>query len=93
MPITYGDYTKQLKLLPITLDSSGGASVSVRFGYVGEDTEFQPITQSTFSFDSATVSSILDTLPSPGLTRRDDLSLAIYSYLVSQNLLPAGNIT
>jgi hypothetical protein len=93
MPITYGTFTKQMKLLPLTLDAGGGASVVVRFGYVGADEVFQPTTETVFTFDQATVSSILDTNPTPGLSRRDDLSFAIYSYLVNNNLIEPGTIS
>jgi hypothetical protein len=51
MPITYGSFVKQMKLLPLTLSADGGATVVVRFGYVGEDGSFSPATESTFAFD------------------------------------------
>lgn len=93
MPISYGNYTKQMKLLPLTLAADGGASVWVRFGYVGEDGQFQATTEQQFMFSAETVASILDSDPTPGLSRRDDLSFAIYTYLVNNNLIPAGTIT
>lgn len=93
MPITYGGYTKVMKLLPLTLYADGGASVTVRFGYVGVDSVFNPSTESTFAFSPEVVSSILDAPPTPGLSRRDDLSFAIYQYLVAIGSIPAGEIT
>ncbi len=93
MPITYGAFTKQMKLLPLTLLADGGALVTVRFGYVGDDGIFQSSTESQFNFTAEVVSQILDAKPIEGLTRRDDLSFAIYSYLVSNDLIPAGTIS
>lgn len=93
MPVTYGNFTKQLKLLPLTLYPDGRASVSVRFGYVGEDGEFSPIEERSFQIDAAHVSEILDVKPTPGLSRRDDLAYAMYAYLVSNGLIEAGTIS
>lgn len=93
MPITYGPYTRQLKLLPLTLHAGGGATVVVRFGYVGEDGIFVGSTEQTFAFDESVASGILDAQPSAGLSRRDDLSLAIYTYLVTSGLIEAGDIS
>ena len=93
MPVTYGNYEKQLKLLPLTLHATGGASVVVRFGFVGADGEFTPTTEQTFSIDEVNVAMILDVQPRAGLSRRDDLSLAIYTYLVTNGLVAAGTIS
>lgn len=92
MPVSYGTYQKQFKLLPLTLHATGGASVIVRFGYVGEDGEFLSSTEQTFNMNADQVSFILDTPPVAGLTRRDDLSFAIYGYLVSNGLIEAETI-
>lgn len=93
MPIQYGSYTKQMKLLPLFLAEDGSATCSARFGYVGVDNVFNAVDAKTFQFDAAVVSSILDTTPTAGLTRRDDLSLAIYTYLVTHGLVEAGTIS
>jgi len=93
MPITYGNYTKQLKLLPLVLLEEGGATCTARFGFVGTDGVFTCTEGNTFSFTPEQVSSILDATPIEGLSRRDDLSFAIYSYLVSNGLVDAGSIT
>lgn len=93
MPITYGTYTKQLKLLPLVLNSEGTAVITVRYGYVRDGEDFVDVSAGQFNIDSATVSSILDAPPTPGLTRRDDLSLAIYQYLVTQGFVEEGQIS
>ncbi len=93
MPITYGTFTKQMKLLPLTLAANGGATVTVRFGFVNGESDFVSSEESVFNFTPEAVSSILDIQPTPGLTRRDDLSYAIYTYLVTNGLIPAGDIT
>jgi hypothetical protein len=93
MPVTYGTYQKQLKLLPLTLHAEGGATLSVRFGYVDSAGNYTPSTEQQFTFSSEDVSTILDQNPVPGLSRRDDLSLALYQYLVTNNKIPAGDIS
>ena len=93
MPVTYGTFQKQLKLLPLTLHATGGATVAVRFGYVGDDGEFNATTEQAFSIDAENVALILDAQPTVGLTRRDDLSLAIYTYLVTNGLVAVGSIS
>lgn len=93
MPVVYGTFTKQLKLLPLTLFPDGRASVSVRFGYVGENGELNSVEERAFQIDATGVSEILDATPTPGLSRRDDLAYAVYMYLVSHNLIEAGSIS
>jgi hypothetical protein len=93
MPIQYGTYTKQLKLLPLTLSDDGTAVCTARFGFVGDDGEFQSVEGRSFTFSAEEVSGILDAEPTSGLTRRDDLSLAIYTYLVSQGHVLPGSIS
>ncbi len=93
MPIQYGTYTKQLKLLPLTLDAEGGASCTARFGFVGEDGIFNCTEGNTFTFTPEEVSEILDAPPTEGLSRRDDLSFAIYTKLVTKGLVELGTIS
>lgn len=92
MPISYGTYDMQLKLLPLVLHEHGGADVTVRYGFV-VDGEFRATSQRMFTINASDVSTILDADPTPGLTRRDDLSLAVYAYLVAQGLVEAGEIS
>mgnify|MGYP000087163720 CR=1 FL=1 len=93
MPVTYGTFQKQLKLLPLTLHADGRATVSVRYGYVGADGVFTPSTEQAIEVDADGVGQILDAPPVPGLSRRDDLSFAVYSYLVSRSLIDAGEVS
>lgn len=93
MPVTYGSYVKQLKLLPLVLEAEGGAVLTIRYGYVGADGNFQPNTTQQYQFQPEEVQSILDTSPIPGMSRRDDLSFALYQYLVQTGKIPAGEIT
>lgn len=93
MPVTYGAYTKQLKLLPLTLQADGAATVVVRYGYVGESGVFEAATERTIPIVAADVSAILDAPPTPGLSRRNDLSLAVYTHLVQMGVIEAGEIS
>lgn len=92
MPISYGVFEKQLKLLPLILYADGSASIAVRFGYV-DNNEFTPTTEKTFNISPIDVSSILDTIPTPTLTRRNDLALAVYTYLVTHGLVEPGIVS
>ena len=93
MPISYGNYQKQLKLLPLLLNDDGTASITVRYGYVGESGQFEVAKSETFSISEADVSLILDAQPTAGLSRRDDLSLAVYAHLVQMGKVAAGDIS
>ena len=92
MPISYGTFEKQLKLLPLTLHADGRATVSMRIGFI-EGGEFIPTTEAAYEIDRAVVESILDALPTAGMTRRDDLSMEIYRHLVSSGKLAAGEVS
>lgn len=93
MPITYGTFTRQLKLLPLTLHADGSATVVVRYGYVGDDAIFIPVEEKSMSIGVDAVSEILDAQPTSGMTRRDDLALTVYQYLVTQGLVEAGTVS
>lgn len=94
MPITYGKYTKQLKLLPLILHDGGGATVQVRYGFVEEgQAQFVPTSSYSIEASPEEVSAILDAPPTPGLSRRDDLSLAVYTWLVTVGHIPAGEVS
>lgn len=93
MPVTYGTFTKQLKLLPLVLQADGGANVTVRYGYVGDDGIFTASTEQQFQIEPEQVVKILDDKPIHSLSRRDDLSLAIYGYLVKTGLVEPGQIS
>ena len=85
MPIKVGTVDLELKLLPLVLEADGSARVSVRKGYT-QDGVFNAIAEEQHSFSIAEVSAVLDTMPMQGLSRRDDLSFAVYSMLVSKGL-------
>lgn len=84
MPIAQETVTITYKLLPLTLFPDGTAQVTVRRGLQYANGSWEEINQKNIVIDNpVTVSSILDADPVPGLSRRDDLSLAVYNYLVS----------
>lgn len=84
MPVVNEQVTISYKLLPLTLYQDGTASVVVRRGLSYLNGTWEEIGEKTVIIDNpAVVSSILDVSPTPGLTRRDDLSFAVYNYLVS----------
>lgn len=93
MPITYGTYIKQLKLLPLILLADGSARVDVRDGFVDEAGEFVGRSSRTIQVSAEDVSTILDAPPVAGMSRRDDLSLAVYRFLVDREYIEAGDIS
>ena len=92
MPISYGSFERQIKLLPIVMHADGRVNVTVRSGYV-EDQVFNPISEDTYTIDADTISGLLDKPPNPGMTRRDDLAYSLYSLLVDSKLLKPGKIS
>lgn len=83
MPILAENVQITYKLLPLTLFPDGSASVSIRRGLQHENGNWEPLTEEAYQMAPDVVSSVLDAPPAPGLTRRDDLSFAVYMYLVS----------
>lgn len=84
MPVSQTQVEITYKLLPLTLFPDGTAQVTIRRGLLYPDNSWEAISgEKVVIIDNpATVSSILDAPPIAGLTRRDDLSLAVYNYLV-----------
>lgn len=92
MPITLGEVTLEYKSLPLLLREDGTAQVTVRKGYM-RDEQFVEIERKTVDCDAASVSAILDSEPIGKLTRRDDLSLALYAAMVQLGHVEAGEIS
>lgn len=92
MPITLGEVTLEYKSLPLLLREDGTAQVTVRKGYM-RDGQFIEIERKTVDCDAASVSEILDSEPIGKLTRRDDLSLALYAAMVQLGHVEAGEIS
>jgi hypothetical protein len=93
MPITYGSYKKLVRLLPLTLNADGSAVVSVRWGFQNGGGEWSPFSEQQFAIAPDDVGTILDAQPRKGLSRRDDLALAVYEHLVQKGLIEAGEIS
>lgn len=92
MPIFTDTVRIAYKLLPLVLNADGSAMVTLRKGYVKEDGEWVGIDCQELQISPENTSVILDAMSTPGLTRRDDLSYAIYTYLVTNGLAPAGEV-
>ena len=84
MPITLETVSLQYKSLPITLHEDGSCTVSLRKGYFDEFNNFVIVGIENYHATSAETSTILDVEGLHGLTRRDDLSLAIYQFCISK---------
>ena len=92
MPITLDTVTLEYKSLPLLLREDGTASVTLRKGYVAAGS-FIETERKTVDCDAASVSAILDSEPIGKLTRRDDLSLALYAAMVQLGHVEAGAIS
>lgn len=92
MPITLGEVTLEYKSLPLLLREDGSASVTLRKGYM-RNGQFIETERSTVDVTADDVSAVLDANPTPKLTRRDDLSLALYTSMVQLGHVEAGEIS
>jgi len=92
MPITLGNVTLEYKSLPLVLREDGSAEVTLRKGYT-KDGVFMEISRKTFGFTADDVALILDAPPIAGLTRRDDLAIALYQEMVARDLVEPGQIS
>lgn len=92
MPITGENVTIVYKLLPLTLSADGTANISVRRGLLHKSGEFEALTECNYFINAEDTSAVLDGQPVAGLTRRDDLSYAIYLYCVEKGYM-SGTIS
>ena len=92
MPVILKQVTLQLMLLPIELRADGSCLITVRKGYP-ENGDFIVCDSRTIEISPNDTQGILDCLPTPGLTRKDDLAFAVYTYLVNNNHIEAGTIS
>lgn len=83
MPITLDQVQLEYKSLPLTLNEDGSCNVTLRKGYF-KDGIFNIVAMETYHANAAETAAILDVQGIPQLTRRDDLSLAIYQFCVSK---------
>lgn len=92
MPISYGSFEKQMKLLPIVMHADGRVTVTVRIGYM-EDGNLLSASEQNYEISAEDVSTLLDVPARAGATRRDDLAYAIYVHLVTSGLIKPGKIS
>lgn len=83
MPITLEQVQLEYKSLPLTLNEDGSCNVTLRKGYY-KDGNFIIVAMEPYHANAEETSAILDVQGIPQLTRRDDLSLAIYQFCVSK---------
>lgn len=83
MPISLGQVTLEYKSLPIQYNVDGSVVITLRKGYVKDD-EFIVIGSETYTANKQEADLIMDANPINGLSRRNDLSLAIYQFCVSK---------
>lgn len=68
--------------LPLTFNADGGATLVMRKGEIVNN-DFIPIDSMMFEISPSDLSSVLDTAPEAGMTRRDDLVKQIYQYVLA----------
>lgn len=92
MPITIKDVSLEYKILPIEIREDGSCAVTVRKGYM-DNGVFQVIEGNAFIVPTLDTDAILNVVPSTGLSRKDDLAMAIYEWLIKNNHITSGIIT
>lgn len=83
MPISLGQVTLEYKSLPLQYNVDGSVVITLRKGYMKGE-EFVVIGSETYVASKEEADVIMDAQPLNGLTRRNDLSLAIYQFCVSK---------
>lgn len=92
MPISLPASLKYV-VAPVHLNADLSADVTL-VGYVElPDATRVDITRFDEHIPVEDVAAILSQAPEPGYNRLDDLTIAIYRYLVSKGKAPAGNIS
>ena len=92
MPIKYAPADIIGILAPITFNADGSASIVFSKEAIVAGSRV-PIAQRTILISKEKASLLLDQPPVSGLTRRDDIALAIYQFLVESGEIEAGLIT
>ena len=92
MPVTAEQVTIVYKLLPLCLNTDGSASISIRKMLEHANGNLDYLSEQSYQISIADTAAVLDAEPTPGLTRRDDLSYAIYMYCVEKGYI-AGIIS
>ncbi len=92
MPIAIKSVVLEYKILPIELLLDGSCNVTIRKGFVDSDI-FVAINSNTINIPTTDTAALLDAEPIPGLSRRNDLAYAVYTYLVATGHIEAGAIS
>lgn len=75
------------KITSLTLLTDYAAEIVISTGVIGSDNIFSPLTYETMHLSPEQVTPILLAEVTSGKARKDDISDAIYSYLISENIL------
>lgn len=92
MPIAIKSVDLEYKILPIELRLDGSCNVTIRKGYT-DNGVFVVVEGNTITVSPEDTATILDADPIPGLSRRNDLAYAVYSWLVAAGHIEAGVIS
>jgi len=82
MPIIGTEVTLAYKMLPVLLAADGSSTISLRTGYISADGSFTGMTEKVVVLSPAQTNEILGGMPEAGLTRREDMSKAVYQYML-----------
>jgi hypothetical protein len=75
------------KALPIRINEDGSVAVTVRTGYINAEQSFVQLNSIPVVLDIAQAGAILQAQATPGKTRWDDLSDALYGHLIAQGYI------
>ena len=80
-------YTKIWNAVPITFRSDGGVTVILNTILNGSDGTTIQLNQQQIDIPLSETAPVLDVSPTPGLTRRQDIAMTIYDYLIAKGLV------
>jgi hypothetical protein len=82
-----------MKSLPLILHADGTATLTLRYFYKDDKTnEELPAEEKQFVFTATQVSEILDVPARQGMSRREDLNSALYTWLVVNGFVQHGTV-
>lgn len=80
--MTLNNVTLLYKILPILYNPDGTVVITLRKGFIDLDGSFVIYGQENYFATKEEADTILDAPPTEGLSRRDDLSKALYEFCI-----------
>ena len=75
------------KILPLTMNMDGTVNITVKKCILHANQEIEAINEFVANIPESKVSELLDVPPTPGLTRRQDIGMMIYTLLTQESIV------